>query len=428
MKLHQTLAIEKMGQRGEGVAAGPIFVPYALPGDRIVAEVDGGEARLAHIIEPSPHRGPPICPAYADCGGCAVQGWDFTQYAAWKRALVVDALRHAGVASEVGALVDAHGAGRRRVVFHARTTRAPSGRLNVEVGFMRARSHDIIAVEACPILAPGLALALPAARALAQALAALEKPLDIALTATLDGLDVDIRGCGKLDFALTQRLIELAQAHDLARLSNHHDILVERRPPMLAMGAAQLTLPPGGFLQATQEGERRLAELAIAGVGEARRVADLFSGVGTFALRLAQRAETRAVEGEAAMLAACLRAGAHAPGLRGMTGETRDLFRRPLQADELASFDAVVLDPPRAGAQAQMAALADSKISRVVSVSCNAQTFARDAAILIAGGFRLDSVTPLDQFRHSPHVEIVGVLSRPSAVKRRRGLLSQGRK
>jgi 23S rRNA (uracil1939-C5)-methyltransferase len=288
---------------------------------------------------------------------------------------------------------------------------------------MRARAHDIIEIDACPVLAPGMNNALSAARALATVLAPLGKPLDIAVTATMAGLDVDMRGSGPLDFPQIQALIAVAGRLDLARLANHGDIVIERRLPTLAMGRARVVPPPGTFLQATQAGEETLARLVHAGIGKARRTADLFAGVGTFALRLAETTEVHGVESDAVALAALDRAAREASGLHPITVERRDLVRRPLAFGELAPFEAVVFDPPRVGAQAQAKALAASKVPRVVAVSCNAESFARDAAILTAGGYACEGVTPIDQFRHSPHVEMVGVFARPTQKGRKRGLL-----
>ena len=425
--LNARLHIEKLGQRGEGIARGgngPVYVPHALPGETIVAETDGERGRLAQVLVPSPDRIAPICQYYTICGGCAVQAYASPAYAAWKRGLLADALARAGFAVELAPMIDAHGPGRRRATFHARTFHDARGYLKVETGFMQARAHAIVEIEACPVLAPAMDGALPLARALAKVLAPLEKPLDITVTATLSGLDVDVRGTGALDFPMTQKLIGLAQTHDLARVSNHGAILVERRPPMLAMGRAMLVLPPGGFLQATQAGEDMLAQLVLAAAHGVKRVADLFAGVGTFALRLAEKAEVLAVENDPKAIAACEKAAHGAQGLRRLTIETRDLFVRPLTTAELDGFGAVVFDPPRAGAQAQCAQLAASKVPRIIAVSCNIQNFCRDAKILTDGGYRLDSVTPIDQFRYSPHVEMVGVFSRPAAKGRKRGVLS----
>ena len=287
---------------------------------------------------------------------------------------------------------------------------------------MQARAHDIIEITQCPVLAPGLAGALAASRAIAKTLANHDKPLDILVTATLSGMDIDLHGAGRLAAHELQRLIALAGEHDLARLSNHGAAIITRREPQLAMGKTMVCPPPGAFLQATEVAEDTIAALVAAAMPRARHVADLFSGVGTFALRLADQAEVHAVEQSAPALAALARAAHAAQGLRAVTTETRDLVRRPLAGDELAGFEAVVFDPPRAGAPAQAAALAAGAVPIVVAVSCNIASFARDAALLIGGGYSLESVTPIDQFLYSAHVEIVGVF-RKTAKGKRKGLL-----
>ncbi len=420
--LHTRLRISRLGQRGEGIAQGEdglVFTPYALPGELIVADVDGERGVLAEILEPSPDRIAAFCPHFSICGGCAVQTLAHPAYAIWKHSLVTAALEHARVDAKVDDLIDAHGAGRRRATFHARFDRNATVRVETTVGFMRGRAHEIIAIDACPILSPDMAGALPAARRIADALADHGKPLDIIATATTEGLDIDLHGAGKIDAVLRQSLIRIAGDLDLARLSNHGDILIERRAPTLEMGIARVAPPPGSFLQATVAGEEALARLVSEAIGKAKRVADLFAGIGTFALRLATNRDVFAAESDAAALAALARAS-HRPGVRAVKTEVRDLFRRPLLGGELDAFDAVVFDPPRAGAEGQARALAQSKVPTVVAVSCSAQTFARDAALLVAGGYKVDRITPIDQFRHSPHVEIVGVFRKPAPKKRGR--------
>ena len=424
LDLNARLKIERLGARGEGVARtqrGLVFTPYALAGETVLAEVDGERGKLVDVLEASPDRIAPICPLYGECGGCAVQALAREKYLSWKRDLLADALRAARLETDVRKCVDAHGAGRRRAVFHARI----DARGRTTVGFMRARSHEIIAIDACPLFAPGLARAPTAAQAIAQTLAELGKPLDVAATATDAGLDIDIRGAGKLEFDLTQQLIALAAAHDLARLSNHGVALIERRQPVLEIGRAKITPPAGGFLQATVAGEQALADLVVAEMQGERRIADLFAGVGTFALRLAERAEVHAVEHDQAALTALSKAARNASGLRRIATEARDLFKRPLLRAELANYDAVVFDPPRAGAEAQARELAASDVPLVVGVSCNAQTFSRDARILVDAGYALEHATPVDQFRFSAHVEIVGVFRRAARKKAKRGLLSR---
>jgi 23S rRNA (uracil1939-C5)-methyltransferase len=413
----EELSIVALDAHGQGVAANGAIVPLALPNEHARVRLDGKRAELAETLDPSPERAEPICPWFGRCGGCAAQHMSAALYRRWKRGLVVEALQREGVAAEVGDLVDAHGAGRRRATFHARF---PHGEPD-EVGFMRARSHDIIGIDACPLFSPGMAGAVPAARALAGDLRGLMKPLDIGITATLDGLDVDLRGSGPLARAEAQKLARTADALDLARVSNHGEIVIERRPPRVAFGEALVRPPPGGFLQATEAGEAWLADFAERALANTKRVADLFCGAGAFALRLARGHEVSAADADPAAIAALTRAAATTPALRKMKAETRDLFRRPLRADELAAFDAALIDPPRAHALDQARALAASALPLVVSISCNAASFARDARILIDGGFQIESVTPLDQFRFSAHVEIAAVFrrSRPKARPRR---------
>lgn len=419
INLSQRLTIERLGARGEGVARGPkgpIFVPYALAGEAIVAEVDGDRGKLVEVTTPSPERIAAFCRHFGTCGGCAVQTLAAPAYAEWKRGIVVSAFANAGVKAEIAPLVDAHGAGRRRATLHARY----DARGRVSVGFMQARAHAIVDLDGCPLFAPGLETACDVARAAAGALRGLDKPLDLVVTATDTGLDLDIRGAGPLDFATQQKLVAVAQNHDLARIANHGVIVLERRAPSLRMGTCEASPPPGAFLQATAAGEEALAGLVSAAIGEARRVADLFAGVGTFALRLAARAEVHAVEGDEASLGALSRAARYGRGLRKVTIERRDLFRRPLTAQEAGKYDAVVFDPPRAGAEAQARELAKSSVPALVAVSCNPQTLARDIGILTQGGYSLEGVTPVDQFRHSPHVECVAVLRRPKVVTKRK--------
>lgn len=418
MSTTQILTIERLGQRGEGIARserGAVFVPYALAGEKVEVAVKGERGRLVQVLEASPDRIAPICPHYGVCGGCAVQALRPDAYASWKRGLLVEAVAHAGLNVEVAPLLAAQGVGRRRVTFHAK---------GHSTGFMQARAHEIVEITQCPVLAPGLAHALDAARAIAKTLASHGKPLDLLVTATLSGLDIDLHGCGKLAAHETQRLIALAGEHDLARLSNHGSAMITRRDPLLAMGTVHVVPAPGAFLQATEVAEELIAAMVLAAMPRAKKVADLFSGVGTFALRLAQQADVHAVELSAPALAALAQAANKVQGLRGISTEARDLHRRPLTVAELAGFDAVVFDPPRAGAQAQAQALALSMVPVVVAVSCNIASFVRDAAILVAGGYRLESLTPIDQFLYSAHVEMVGVFRKATPAKgRRKGLL-----
>jgi 23S rRNA (uracil1939-C5)-methyltransferase len=411
----EQLTITRLGHRGDGVADtanGPVYVPYALPGDAVSVEAVPGNhpdrRHLLHVDTPSPERVAPVCRHFGTCGGCALQHWALPAYRDWKRSLVIEALQHAGLETDVAPLIDAHGEGRRRAVLHARR-----GTHNVlEVGFSAPRAHHVIAIDSCPVLAPGLGGALKAAWAIAEALKTSKKPLDIQITATDAGMDIDVRGTGPLAPDAITRLATVAEVSELARLTRHGETAVQRAQPVITIGRARVPLPPGSFLQATAQGEAALARLVLEHVGKAKRVADLFAGVGTFALRLAERARVTAADSEAKAIDALSRAAKSTPGLKQVDAFARDLFRRPLVAAELMGFDAVVFDPPRQGAEAQARELAQSSIKTVVAVSCDPVTFARDVKILVDGGYRLASVTPVDQFRYSQHVEVVGKLER----------------
>lgn len=411
LAMNDILSVVRLGQRGDGIAqtpAGEVFVPYALPGETVRAVRDGDRAQLVEILTPADSRIAAICPLFTRCGGCAAQHMSPGLYNEWKRRQIETALSHAGVVAPVAGIVDAHGAGRRRVTFHAR--REGPGML---VGFMVARSHDLIAVPECPVLASGLSRAPAAAQLVANRLGGSNKPLDIQVTASEAGLDIDVRGHGPAGDKLRLSLTEAAERLDLARLSMHGEAIVERRPPQQRMGKAMVAPAAGGFLQATAAGEEVIAALVLAGLPKkAKRVADLFAGCGPISFRLAEQAQVHAVESDKAAILALTRAAGASQGLKPISTEVRDLFRRPLLEHELNAFDAVVLDPPRAGAEAQARRLAAAKTGTVIYVSCDAATFARDAAILIAGGYALEGVTPVDQFRYSAHIELVGVFRR----------------
>jgi 23S rRNA (uracil1939-C5)-methyltransferase len=404
----ERLVISRLGHRGDGVAdsdSGALYVPYTLPGETVVVEPVPGHPDRRHLLRvetASPERIAPICPHFGICGGCAVQHWSGERYRTWKRGLVVAALAQAGLAAEVDDLIDAHGEGRRRAVFHARR----GTRDILEVGFAALRSHDVVGIDRCPVLAPGLAGAIEAAWAIAEVLKPVAKPLDIQVTASDVGIDVDVRGSGPLTTSHRVALAGVAETHKLARLTRHGEMVLQRAAPTIRIGRASLVLPPGAFLQATAEGEAVLARLVVAHVASAKAVADLFAGVGPFALRIAERARVTAADADEPALAA-LRRAASAPGLKPVTTEARDLFRRPFAPQELKAFEAVVFDPPRQGAEAQARMLAEAAAPVIVGVSCNPATFARDARILVAGGYRLVRVTPVDQFRYTPHVELV---------------------
>jgi 23S rRNA (uracil1939-C5)-methyltransferase len=405
----ERLVIDHVGHRGDGVAFADgqsVFVPYALGGETVEVEPVAGHPDRRHLSlveRASAERIAPFCRYFGRCGGCAIQHWQAEPYRAWKRQIVIDTLKHAGIECGIGELVDAHGAGRRRITVHAR--RGGDGELRV--GFAAANSHAIVAIDDCPILDAGLHGALDAARALAEILKPTGKPLDIQFTAASSGLDVDVRGSGPLPSKMIAALSGIAERHRLARLTRHRELVLMRTPPTVTIGPARVTLPPGSFLQATAAGEEALAALVGEYCRRAKHIADLFCGVGPFALRLAAKSRISAFDTDAGAVTALRKAATSTPGLKPIKAENRDLFRRPLTPPELRDYDTVVFDPPRQGAQAQVRQLALSKIPVVIAVSCNVATFARDARILIDGGYGIEGVTPVDQFRHTPHVELV---------------------
>lgn len=405
----ERLVIDHVGHRGDGVALSghqTIYVPYTLPGETVeVGSVPGhhpDRRRLLAMETASAERITPFCPHFGICGGCAIQHWQAEAYHAWKRNIVVETLAQARLDCDVAPLVDAHGNGRRRLTLHARM----SGREVIKVGFAAAGSHDIIPIDRCPILDPALGGAIDAAWALTEPLIGIGKPLDIQITATDNGLDVDLRGSGPLPAPVIAKLSRIAEQHRLARLTRHGELVLQRLPPTLRMGRSAVALPPGSFLQATAAGEETLATQVIERVGRAKTIADLFCGVGPFALRLAEKASLAAFDSDTGAISS-LQKAARTQGLKPIKAEARDLFRRPLMPQELRDYDAVVFDPPRQGAEAQTRQLAASKVPLVVAVSCNVATFARDARTLVDGGYKIETVTPVDQFRHTPHVELV---------------------
>ncbi|MTI42696.1 23S rRNA m(5)U-1939 methyltransferase [Roseibium hamelinense] len=404
------LQISKLGHRGDGIAEtpdGPIYVAGALPGERVRAQVAAGRAKNVSILEQSPHRIAPHCPHFGTCGGCTVQHLDEPSYLDWKTGLVTSALRDRGILHTVEPTVPSKPGSRRRAVL----TAAWSGRTLV-LGYHEKASKRLVDVRECPVLKPEIVALLPNLRNLAQQVTPKKGELKVVVLWTKSGPDVSLEGAEKSYDRKIPALSKSAAEMDLARLSVNGETLIEIRPPVLDMGKIPVVAPPGGFIQATEAAEEELSRLVFNGLGQAKEIADLFCGSGTFALRIARSANVHAVEGDDKALRALDKALRTPRGLKRVTMERRDLFRRPLIKHELEPYDAVVFDPPRAGAQAQAEALAASNIGTVVAVSCNPATLARDLRILIDGGYVLHTVTPVDQFLYSPHIECVAVLKR----------------
>lgn len=405
--------IDKVGFQGDGLTREGVAVPLTLPGERVSVRLGKDHAELIEMLKVSPERVTPPCPHFSACGGCTLQHWDMSAYSAWKREVVIAQLRRAGLETEVAAIFTTPPGSRRRVGLHARK----QGK-QVQLGFKARRSWSLVPIEVCPVSDPAIVAALPWLRELAQPLFEHPKSAPILhVTVSLTGLDIDISGVersrsGGLSADARMQIAMTAGAANVARVTLGDDILYQAHPPMIRFGKATVALPAGSFLQATAQAESFMTAVVADAVSDAKKVADLFCGAGTFTFPLAERAVVHAADGAAPSIAALKAAQGSAPGLKTITAEVRDLFRRPMVAEEMKGFDAIVFDPPRAGAEAQATEIARSAVGRVVAVSCHPQTFVRDANILVNAGFSLDRVTPIDQFLWSPHVELVGIFSR----------------
>lgn len=405
-----TLTIDRLSLHADGVARteqGTIHVAMALPGEEVEGEITDGRIAAPRIVTPSADRVKPPCPHYRACGGCVLQHASDGFVARWKADVVRTALAGRGIDVAVEAVETSPLHSRRRATFSGRRTK--KGTL---VGFHARASDTVVEVPGCLILRPELMAAIPALNEATAAGASRKGEVGFALTLSEAGVEVAARGGKDIDPALFAELSAIAHRHDLARLSWGAETVAARRPARQVFGRARVTPPPGAFLQATAEGEAALVGFVRQAVGQAGRIADLFAGCGTFALPLAETAEVHAVEGEAAMLDALDAGWRTAQGLKRVTHAARDLFRRPLLPDEIDRFAAVVIDPPRAGADAQLREIADSHLRRLVHVSCNPVTFARDAKTLVDAGFSIDRLIVVDQFRWSDHVELAALFTR----------------
>jgi 23S rRNA (uracil1939-C5)-methyltransferase len=402
-----TLTIARLGHLGDGIAPGPVFVPMALPGEVVEGEISGERMVEPKILTPSPDRVRAPCRHYRACGGCAIMHASDGFVAAWKTDVVRQALAAQGLEAAFRPIVTSPPRSRRRATFSGR--RMKTGAV---VGLHGRRSGTITDIPDCQLVHPELAAILPWLVEITVTGGSRKAELALSATVTDVGVDLAVRGGKPRESSLFSALSAIAERADLARLTWDDETVATRRPPARRFGAAQVVPPAGAFQQATAEGEAALLAAVSEAVGQAAHIADLFAGCGTFALPLAAGAEVHAVEGDAAMIAALDAGWRDARGLHRVSSEARDLFRRPLLPDELNRFDAIVIDPPRAGALAQTAEIVASRVPVVASVSCNPVSFARDAKVLTDAGFRLDWVQVVDQFRWSPHVEVSARFSR----------------
>ncbi len=412
----QEMMINAVGAQGDGLArtgdGKPAFVPLTLPGETILAQMDGARGEIAEILKASADRVTPPCRHFGACGGCALQHWAAEPYRAWKAEQVRIQLSMEGLETEILPTFAAPPASRRRVALHARKVKGGAA-----LGFKERRSWNLVPIEECPVTDPRIVAALPALSRLAEPF--LEHPksaptLHVTLTAT--GLDIDVSGVerksGGLSADARMRAAMAAGEGDFARVTLAGETVYGARQPLVKLGPAVVALPAGSFLQAVPAAERAMVDFAVAEAQGASRIADLYCGVGTFTFRLAEIGAVYAADSAAPAVAALKVALGSISGLKPITAEARDLVRRPVLTTELAKTDVVVIDPPRAGAAEQTVEVARSKVAKVISVSCNPATFAKDARVLVDAGFRLDKVLPVDQFVWSPHIELVGVFSR----------------
>jgi 23S rRNA (uracil1939-C5)-methyltransferase len=390
--------IVRIAAKGDGVTASGRHAAMAAPGDVLVA--DGS-------LIAGPHRAIPPCRHFGRCGGCQLQHLDDETLAAFVRDRVLNAASGQDLAAAMVAPVHlSPPCSRRRATLHA-----SGGHGKPLVGFREAKSHRLVDLAECHVLQPELfALVGPLRRLLAV------QPgrwaVDIDLTLADQGVDCSLRNFAMEGLAATEAALDFARDNRLARLSVDigygAEAIWEPEPVTITLGGIPVGLPPGAFLQATRDGEDALLAAAQAWLSDCTNVADLFAGLGTFAFGISGRvsAYEAARDAHLACRAAAARAG------RAVEAHHRDLFRNPLTAAELDSFDAVILDPPRAGAREQVAQLAASRVSRAVYISCNPASWAKDARVLVDAGYRLQELRPVGQFRWSTHVELASLFVR----------------
>ncbi|WP_417449685.1 class I SAM-dependent RNA methyltransferase [Kordiimonas sp.] len=412
--------ITSLGAQGDGVGAAdgvPVFVPLTMPGD--VARVALKDKRrnsiytdLVEIVSASADRVDPVCVHFGACGGCQLQYMNKDTYRAWVKGRATMALNQHGFEGvPVLEPLISPPASRRRIALKAMKVAG-----GVVLGFNERQSHKIINANMCPVTRQELSALFDPLRSLLSATLAPKMAAGVHMTLTASGVDMMIDAPMALDLAARERLVEFANTHDIAALhwkdSGFLDPVAIRREPVMDFAGNRVPLPPAAFIQATAEGEKALVGAVFEACKGYGRVADLFSGIGTFTFPLARDHQVMAAEGAKGALDAMKVGLSVATGLSQVITRHRDLFRQPISARELEKIEVVVFDPPRAGAAAQVAEIAKSPVPRVVAVSCNPNTFSRDARTLADGGYVLESVLPVDQFLWSPHLELVGVFTK----------------
>ena len=399
--------IKRLDRGGDGVAAGSLRVPLALPGEIVAGEVRSGLIAAPTVVSPSPARVRPPCRHFGACGGCALQHASDSFVKDWKQRIVRDALAEYGLSAPIGRVHTSPPASRRRAVFSGRRMKN-----RAVVGFHAPASDTIVGIPDCILLAPALTALLPALERIVMVGGSRRGELRMSVNSSETGADIRADGGKPVNSGLVEKLARIVSDHAISRLTWNGDLVAQVDQPYQNLGGVRVVPPPGSFLQPTKEGELAMIGAVTRAVGQAGLVADLFAGCGTLTLPLARMARIHSVDADAGMLRSLESACRGVSGLKTVTTETRDIHRHPLAPRELAAFDALVADPPRAGAGAQAAAIGNSDLARVAMVSCNPVSFARDARIMADAGFGIEWIEIIDQFRWSVHVELVARLSR----------------
>ena len=418
--MNHKVTIEEIGGRGDGLAdvnGKTIYIPYSAPGDVIDVKINGSKGRLRHIHKQSEKRCDAVCAHYTKCGGCSLQHIKTDYYREWKEGLIRTALENQGLRDvNIAPMIMSPLGSRRRTTFHA------IGRADGQIvfGYAEKGSHNLIDIAECPILMPDIAALIMPIKKLLTGLLKKKEKMSAAITMGENGIDLILRGKGDIDLSLRMDLAEFAEKNDLARISwfdtsnknSRYELLAERRKPFVKFEGNKVFFPEGSFLQATKQGQVSLIRAMLDGIEGAKRIVDLFSGCGTFSIAAAKYANVHAVENNEEMLTALKLSANQMTDIKQVTTELRDLFLRPLLPHELNEYDVAIIDPPRSGAKHQMTEILKSDIKKLVMISCNPLTFARDVQSLIDAGFQMGAVTPIDQFLYSPHLEIISIFEK----------------
>ena len=392
-----------LNSRAEGVTADGTRVPRALPGEEIAL----GKENKFKIILPSKDRITPVCAHYKGCGGCSMQHSTQSFIKDWKSNVIKSCLSARGLETIIKPILTSKTNSRRRVTLHGIKTKK-----SVTVGFFKRNTHELISTPSCELVNPEILSAFSLFEEITLIGATRKSIIEISVTVSKEGLDLNILNGKKLDNQSIMKITGLCESFNIARITWNEDLLANFLNPTIVFQGIAITPPPNAFLQATEQGQEILITNAMLSVFDSDKVIDLFSGCGTFTLPAAKRSEVLAIDKTKSMLTAIDQAWRETTGLKKVTSRSQDLFKEPVGKEELNSFDAAIIDPPRVGAEAQSHELAKSHIKRISSVSCNPRTFSRDAKILVDSGFKIDWVQPIDQFLWSSHIELVAQFSR----------------